>query len=76
MKTLADPGAIRVHFFLRPANRTVTQLVGLPVAQGGQSPGTRHGDNVYRIQVKLLAAKVEDDSDIHLEIADPATERR
>jgi hypothetical protein len=75
-EALADPGAIRVHFFLSPANRTVSQLVGSPIAQGGQS--TRHvgtESTVYRIQVKLLAAKVEDDSDIHLEVADPATGR-
>ena len=73
VKTLADRGGTALRL-TRPKPAAVRGLVSLPVARGGQT--TRGGiaeRTVFRIQAQLLAAKVESDSDIHLEIADPLT---
>jgi hypothetical protein len=71
VKTLTDRDARFVDF--RARRTTVEALRGL-------RPPTPHGrrlrsveTTVYRVRVRLLAVKLEDDQDIHLVIADPAT---
>ena len=74
VKTLADRGAAALRFINRKPV-AVRGLVRLPVTRGGQT--TRGGiaeRTVFRIHAQLLAAKVESDSDIHLDDRRPADE--
>jgi hypothetical protein len=75
VKTLADAGARSIRLGSAQA-RSVQSLVGLTVAQGGRSSrGGAVERTVFRVHARLRAAKVESDSDIHLEIADPTTQK-
>jgi hypothetical protein len=73
VKTLADRSGRRLRLGHVQAT-TVEALRRLKRHQGGQSSrGGKAERTVYRVTARLVAAKVEDDSDIHLVIADPRT---
>jgi hypothetical protein len=76
VKTLADPAGRRLRLD-RVQATTIEALRHDPFRPGGQS--SRGGiveRTVYRVAAVLVAAKViEEDSDIHLVIADPQTGR-
>lgn len=71
VKTLTDPDVGSVNF--RAKDATVDALRALPAPGVGthapRLPGAEM--KVYRVKATLLRAKVEDDGDIHLVIADP-----
>lgn len=71
VKTLSDPAAPQVD--LVPRARTVAALRRLvaPPSLGARLPGAEM--HTWRIRVRLLWAKLEGDSDVHLVVADPAT---
>lgn len=72
VKTMVDPQARQVR--LAPTRTTVAALRrrALPVDVGGAraAPVELHA---YKVTARLIAAKLEDDSDFHLVIADPRT---
>jgi len=71
VKTLQDPAARLVN--RKPRNMTIAQL-GMASVQAGEGPRVSPFETTtYRVPAHLVSAKVEDDSDIHLVIADPAT---
>ena len=74
VKTLADPAG-RGLSLGRAQATTIETLRQLPARPGGESSrGGTVERTVYRVAARLVAAKViEDDSDIHLVIADPET---
>jgi hypothetical protein len=74
VKTLADPAGPGLRLD-RVQTTTIEALRRLPARPGGESTrGDRVERTVYRVAARLVAAKViEDDSDIHLVIADPKT---
>ena len=71
VKTLTDPAASQVD--LVPRSTTVVALRRLvaPPDLGARLPGAEM--QTWRIRVRLLWAKLEDDSDVHLVVADRAT---
>ena len=73
VKTLSDPAAQQVD--LRPRPTTVSALTALraPGSIGTRMPGAEM--RTWRVRVRLLWQKLEDDSDVHLVVADPATGR-
>jgi hypothetical protein len=74
VKTLADPAGRGLRLD-RVQATTIEALRRLPAQPGGESwRGGTVERTVYRVAARLVAAKViEDDSDIHLVIADPKT---
>jgi hypothetical protein len=75
VKTLADPAGPGLRLD-RVQATTIEALRRLPARPGGESSrGDTVERTVYRVAARLVAAKViEDDSDIHLVIADPKTD--
>ena len=73
VKTLSDPAAKDVD--LRPRPTTIGALTALraPASIGTRMPGAEM--HTWRIRARLLWQKLEDDSDVHLVIADPKTGR-
>lgn len=70
VKTLSDPDAGRVRLTPRPT--TVARLRRLrPPRVGRDSPRFPGELATYKVGAKLVAFKEEEDSDIHLVIADP-----
>jgi hypothetical protein len=70
VKTLADP-TWRTVRFATPVATTVARLAALPARPGSQSfraPGVER--TVYTLRAILVAARLEDDGDIHLELRD------
>lgn len=70
VKTLSDQDAANVHFLPEPA--TVSQLRAIPVPPALPAD-ERIGDTelkVFTVTGRLVEAKLEDDRDIHLVIAD------
>jgi len=74
VKTLADPAGRGLRLD-RVQATTIEALRRLPPRPGGESTrGDTVERTVYRVAARLVAAKViEEDSDIHLVIADPKT---
>ena len=74
VKTLTDPAGRGLRLDLVQAT-TIEALRGLPARPGGESfRGGTVERTVYRVAARLVAAKaIEEDSDIHLVIADPQT---
>jgi hypothetical protein len=69
-KTLADPGSAQIK--LRARAGTVAKLAGFPVHIGlGGIRGLGVERRVYRLKVRVLSVKQEDDLDFHVVIADP-----
>src|SRR5438132_7817662 len=69
VKTLMDAAAGRVR--LIPAKTTVAKLRKLPVVRGSNETRRRGVESrTYEITARLVAAKIEQDSDIHLIVAD------
>ena len=73
VKTLSDPAAAGVD--LRPRATSVGALIALrpPGDIGTRMPGAEM--HTWRIKVRLLWQKLEEDSDVHLVVADPKTRR-
>jgi hypothetical protein len=73
VKTLSDSAAQQVD--LRPRATTIAALRGLrpPGNLGTRMPGAEM--RTWRLRVRLLWQKLEDDSDVHLVVADPKTGR-
>jgi hypothetical protein len=70
VKTLADRTA-RTVAFARPVSTTVAALGALPVRSGTQASRARGVERtVYRVRAVLVAAAVESDDDLHLELRD------
>lgn len=71
VKTLSDPAALRVD--LVPEATTVTELAArrAPAVLGTRLPGAEM--HTWRVHVRLLWQRLEDDLDIHLVVADPRT---
>lgn len=72
VKTLQDPAARRVDLHPRPTTVGALRRLRAPASL----PDSRLGGaerHTYRIVVRLVAAKFEGDSDIHLVVADPHT---
>lgn len=73
VKTLMDAAAKQVNL-ARAVKATVARLRRLPVSRGvGDARGTGIERRVYEVRARLVAAKLEDDSDVHVVIADPTT---
>jgi hypothetical protein len=72
IKTLTDPVGKTLRFI--PRLTTITHLRRLRAPVNLPSTRIRPVEvTTYRVRARLVAAKVEDDSDIHLVIADPAS---
>gem|GEM_PF-1703788 len=70
VKTLTDTRASRVSY--DPKTATVDQLRALSApAVGRDSPRLPGEFSTYKLKVRLRSMKIEDDSDVHLVIADP-----
>jgi hypothetical protein len=71
VKTLTDADAGSINFV--PIDSTVGELGSVPQpAKVGELPRQSQEKSVYRVRGSIVAFKLEDDSDIHLAIADPA----
>jgi hypothetical protein len=69
VKTLTDQGAARVN--LIPRTRTVDELRALPAPDVERHSPRLPGEfSTYKVKVRLRAMKTEEDSDIHLVVAD------
>jgi hypothetical protein len=75
VKTLTDPLARRVNF--TPRATTIRSLRGrsAPAGIGGLGRLAGLETRTFRVRAALVAMKLEDDSDIHLVIADPRNPR-
>src|SRR5207249_6828748 len=71
VKTLTDRDARFVDFRARHTTVAALRRLRPPSSHGRRLRGVE--TTVYRVRVRLLAMKLEDDQDIHLVIADPAT---
>jgi hypothetical protein len=72
VKTLQDPAAPKVN--LTPRNTTVALLRQLPAPHILPSTRLRGVERrTFTLKVRLVGFKLEEDSDVHLVIADPAT---
>ncbi len=71
VKTLTDADAGSINFI--PIDSTVGALGSVPApSKVGDLPRQPQERSVYRVRGTVVAFKLEDDSDIHLAIADPA----
>lgn len=71
VKTLADRSGRAVDL-TRRVTSAIFRLDRLRVARGGQTTRAGAERRTYTVRAVLMAAKVEDDSDVHLELRDPA----
>jgi hypothetical protein len=71
VKTLSDPAAPQVDLVPRADSVSALRRLPAPPNLGARLPGAEM--HSWRIHVRLLWSKLEDDSDIHLVVADPAT---
>src|SRR2546425_742720 len=71
VKTLADRRARLVDFKPRTTTLRALRRLRRPTEPTGRIRGVE--TTTYRVRARVLAAKIEEDSDIHLVIADPAT---
>jgi hypothetical protein len=71
VKTLSDPAAHLVDLTPRATTVHALALIRAPGNIGTRMPGAEM--HVWRIRVRLVWQKLEDDSDIHLVVADPTT---
>lgn len=71
VKTLTDADAGSINFI--PIDSTISALGSVPApSKVGDLPRQPQENSVYRVRGSIVAFKLEDDSDIHLAIADPA----
>jgi hypothetical protein len=71
VKTLADKRAANVDF--NPKTATVDELRALPAPEVGRNSPRLPGEfSTYKLKVRLRSMKIEDDSDVHLVVADPS----
>lgn len=73
VKTLSDPAAPQVDLVPRASSVSALARLPAPPNLGARLPGVEM--HSWRIHVRLLWSKLEDDSDIHLVVADPVTGR-
>jgi len=73
--TLTDEGASRVSFVAKPTTIAALRLLAAPDV-GRNSPRLPGEFSTYSVKVRLRSMKIEDDSDIHLVIADPTSATR
>jgi len=74
VKTLTDADAGSINFV--PVDSTVAQLGAVPAPSvTSDLPRQPQERTVYRVRASIVAFKLEDDSDIHLAIADPTGEQ-
>ena len=71
VKTLSDPAAPQVDLVPRATTVAALRHLAAPPHLGGRLPGAEM--HTWRIRVRLFWAKLEDDSDVHLVVADPVT---
>ena len=71
VKTLSDPSAPQVDLVPRVASVHGLRALAAPPNLGARLPGVEM--HALRIHVRLLWSKLENDSDIHLIVADPHT---
>lgn len=71
VKTLQDPGAGDVNRV--PRNTSIARIRQMPVSGSDAKRTSPFETTTWRVRVRLIAAKIEDDSDVHLVIADPAS---
>ena len=71
VKTLSDADAGRVN--LAPRSTTVERLRRLAAPSSLPPRRLPQEFQTYRITARLLAFKIEDDGDVHLAVADPAS---
>jgi hypothetical protein len=76
VKTLSDGAAAGVN--LHPRASSVRSLRALPAPHVGRDTPRMSGPEhtSYRLRARLIEMKLEDDSDIHVVIADPSNPRR
>lgn len=74
LKILTDPAAIEVDRVPRPTTALALSRLRPPASLETRLPGAEM--HVWRIRVRLLAQKLEGDSDVHLVVADPASGAR
>ncbi len=72
VKTLTDAGARSIHFGPRPTTIAALRRLHPPGELGTGRIGPVE-KTTYRVRARLVAFKLEEDSDIHLVIADPHT---
>jgi len=68
VKTLADGQARKVNFHARPTSVSALRRLP-PTHMVARAPGVER--RTFQLKARLVEAKVEDDQDIHLVIADP-----
>jgi hypothetical protein len=71
VKTLSDSAAPQVDLVPRPSTVSALHRLAAPPNLGARLPGAEM--HAWRIHVRLLWSKLEDDSDIHLVVADVHT---
>lgn len=72
VKTLTDSNAAKIDFSPRNSSVDALRSLSVPGKIGKQLPRQRPYEyRVYRVKAQLVAAKQEEDSDIHLVIAQP-----
>jgi hypothetical protein len=71
VKTLSDPAAAQVDLVPRATKIVALRRLTAPPDFGARLPGAEM--HAWRIHVRLLWSKLEDDSDVHVVVADPAT---
>jgi hypothetical protein len=71
VKTLTDSRASRVSFVPRVATVDELRDLAVPAGLGRNAPRLPGEFSTYRVKVRLRSMKIEDDSDIHLVVADP-----
>jgi hypothetical protein len=71
VKTLSDPAALQVDRIPRATTVAALRRLAAPPNLGARVPGAEM--HTWRIHVRLLWSKLEEDSDVHVVVADPAT---
>lgn len=71
VKVASDPAASKIRLTAKPT--TVRSLRKLPVPADRSSRTPPVETTIYTVRAKLVSMKVEEDSDMHLVIADPTT---
>ena len=69
VKTLTDPGARLVNFHAKATAVSALRRLRPPATLRARNPGVER--RTYRVRARLVEFKIEEDSDVHLVIADP-----
>jgi len=74
VKTLTDSAASLVNFHAKSTTVSALRRLRAPATLGSRNPGVER--RTYRVRARLVEFKIEEDSDVHLVIADPVFPKR